>query len=862
MRSKNYTITTLILVLMLTTKSTFAQDIPFDCDYNAYLFQNNDVYALDLASGGSYQVATDVTPGNINATGYNPADGYIWGSLSSPSKTIVRIGKNFNVATFTIPELPSNNRYIGDVSADGVYYLKPGGTSYYTIDLDPESPNYTKYIATGTLSQNLSIHDWAFNAVDGQLYSVEKNSNHLYRINPETGVVTDLGEVPILSGYSYTYGAVYFDLSGRFYVSANQTGTIFVIQSVQDLNVNDQMDSNLFAYGPSSSSNDGARCPTAPVPQEICGNGIDDDGDGLIDCDDPSCSGVMDCPALGASSGNEGGLESNNRLSQKINERNFQRSKNNYQFHKENARVLERTSKYGVATRGSGFDLESFMPIDILPETVAIESTPSDLLSITNATEILSVDYNRNNETVAALMILKTENGVYEHTKYICDRLLGAELLSVSTIDINGENFIKSIIKNPDGQVEFVLSLSAKLTNQDANFSIESHWNLDRYENDASFYNFQIWTNSIDELFTLSTEVLRLIAAQRPILDYNLSTPPPIFVKKGKYSNGVLDIELINSNNSTVFYLDGGVTKTETSDTEYISIDKSLNNDFLSSHKIDTGFLFDIGFRISNGTSDTPDDLFMSDGPWGIDDFASSTNVLSFEITPTTDGQEQEGLLIERNVSMSATTSEYLSVYRSFTPKFQAVDLSGFNTVEFDALGTGSMDITIIRKDISQWENQFRTTIELSGTEKHFSLPYSQFISNNGGVIDFSNATSILFTMVSEDGTNVQKELNLNNLIFTSREVTQALNVDQELVQILPNPMTELSTIQFYSEKGTNLEFTIFDMTGKVVYRETISSAEGLNTVPVTNQNLKGGIYIYSLNGDNSSYQPGKLIVK
>ncbi len=158
-------------------------------------------------------------------------------------------------------------------------------------------------------------------------------------------------------------------------------------------------------------------------------------------------------------------------------------------------------------------------------------------------------------------------------------------------------------------------------------------------------------------------------------------------------------------------------------------------------------------------------------------------------------------MLIERNVSMSATTSEYLSVYRSFTPKFQAVDLSGFNTIEFNTSGTESMDITIIKKDVLQWENQFRTAIELKGTEKHFSLPYSQFVSSNGEAIDFSNVTSILFTMISEDGTNVQKELQLNNLLFTNREVTQTLNIDQQWVQVLPNPMTALSTIQFYSEK-------------------------------------------------------------
>jgi hypothetical protein len=66
-------------------------NIPFDNDSSAYLFQNNDVFSIDLASGNSYEIATDITTGNINATGYNPADGYIWGSLSSPEKKIVLV---------------------------------------------------------------------------------------------------------------------------------------------------------------------------------------------------------------------------------------------------------------------------------------------------------------------------------------------------------------------------------------------------------------------------------------------------------------------------------------------------------------------------------------------------------------------------------------------------------------------------------------------------------------------------------------------------------------------------------------------------------------------------------------------------
>ena len=88
------------LVLHVGTHTLTAQTEPFNCDYSAFLFQYNDIYALDLASGSSYLVKEDITPGSINAAAYNSADGYLWGYLSTPSKSIVRIGKNYSTDTF------------------------------------------------------------------------------------------------------------------------------------------------------------------------------------------------------------------------------------------------------------------------------------------------------------------------------------------------------------------------------------------------------------------------------------------------------------------------------------------------------------------------------------------------------------------------------------------------------------------------------------------------------------------------------------------------------------------------------------------------------------------------------------------
>ena len=842
-----------------------AQDIPFNCDFSAYLFQYNDVYAIDLASGSSYQVATDVTPGNINATAYNPADGFIWGSLSTPAKTIVRIGKNFTTTTYYIDELPSSNRYVGDVSSDGIYYLKGGGTTYYKINLDPDSATYTQHEATESLSQNISIHDWAFNAVDGNLYAVEKNTNILYRIDPSNGNVQALGEVPILAGLSYTYGAVYFDLSGRFYVSANQTGTIYVIQSVQNLVSNGGMDSNLFAFGPSSSSNDGARCPTAPVLQEICDNGIDDDGDGLIDCQDPSCSGYGNCavvepPTTGS---NEGGLESNNRLSEQINTRNFNRAKTSYSFDRSTARRMAKNTNYAQRNANSDLTLEDFIPLDIINEDEAIDASPSDLINITNATEIYGVDYLKNNTPVASILAIKTENGVYEHTKYICDRLLGAELISVNTIDINGQSFIKSIIKNADGTYEFVLSLSAKVINNDENFAIESHWNLDQYEQDVTFYNFQIWSNAVDDLFSLGQEVLNLLEAQKTISTYNNSIPPAVFVRKGKYINGFLDLQIINTNSTENVTFDAGFRATETSEFGALNSTIDLNEDYITNLQLDTGNLFDIGFRIGDGIA-TPDDLFMSDGPWGIDDSQADTTVDTYAVLPNDFNFDVNDFPIERNVVLKATTGSYVAAYRALTPRFKAVDLSDYNSLRFNAKGTGNLEITFVKASVSNWEDQYKSTIVLNTSSQNYVLPISSFQSATGTELELNDVVTVVFTMVSEDGTITAKELTLENLRLSQDTLSVEDLIQQNITKLsaVPNPMTSATTIQFVANQTETVQFVVYNQLGEVVYQTIHRTTPGRNEILLNRNNMSAGIYFCKVISQQTLYNPLKLITR
>ncbi|MCB4799406.1 DUF6923 family protein [Neotamlana laminarinivorans] len=840
-----------LLFLFLISSLVNAQE-PFNCDYNAYLFQYNDVYAVDLASGNSYLVAQDVTPGDINAAAYNPADGYIWGSLKTPAKTIVRIGKDFSTTTFYIDELPTSNRYVGDVSSNGIYYLKGGGTTYYAIDVNPESATYGEHLATKTLSQNINVHDWAFNAVDGKLYTVEKNTNILYRIDAETGIVNNLGVVPIISGLTYTYGAVYFDASGRFYVSANQTGTIYVIQSVQDINGLNVIESNLFAFGPSSASNDGARCPTAPVPQEDCTNGIDDDGDGLVDCEDPSCSGYASCPVIevtSTSSSNEGGLESNNRLAQQISKRNFNRSKTSYKFNKTTAKKLVKPTSYGKTKTGKGnggASLRDFIPFGTINEDEVIEATPSDLIGITNAVDIYSVDYLKNDETIASILLLETENGVYEHTKYICDRLLGAELISVSTLQIKDQPFIRALIRNPEGALEFALSFSATSTNNDANFGIESHWTLDKYTDNAGFYNFQIWSNSLDDLLALSDEVLNLLEAQQPISGYSNSTPPTVFVRKGNYRNGKLDLQIVNTNRTDAVAFDGGLRATETETVENVTTSIDLDGNFITSLEVDAGNLFDIGFRIGDGIA-TPDDLFMSDGPWGYDDAASGTEVLSYTVQENEETFNDNDFAVERNINVEAEIDDYVAVYRALTPKFNALDLTNYETLNFQAKGTGNVIIRLVKESVTDWQQQYKTTIALTENLQNYSISFNDFKDLNGNSIDASDITSIVFTMLAENHGQVEsKSLNLKQVSFSS--VNQSLSTNEVAANTLlsyPNPFKNRTVIQLEDNESTSVNIQVYDMLGRVVDEQilTVNNKEAVYNAP----KLSKGVYKYKL---------------
>ena len=562
-----------------------------------------------------------------------------------------------------------------------------------------------------------------------------------------------------------------------------------------------------------------------------------------------------------ASTGNKGGLESNNRLSNAIAKRNFNRAKESYEFNKDLAPLVDKKETYAVRT-AQAFTLADLIPLEEIDEDYVVESTPTDLVAITNATDVYAVDYIKGELSTASILALKTENGVYEHTKYICDRLLGAELISVSTIAINDQQFIKSLIKNIDGSVEFVLSLSAKMVNNETEFAVESHWNLDSYEDDVTFYNFQIWANSIDDLHKLGQQVLNLLEVQKPVTSYNTSTPPTVFVKKGNYNNGALQLEIINTNATESVTFDAGIRATETSEIVTTTSSISLGENYITQVTIDTGYLFDIGFRIGDGIN-TPDDLFLSDGPWGVDASQEGTDVVTYEISENEETYGDDTYAIERNLSLTATTNSYVAAYRALTARFQAVDVSMFNALQMTAKGTGNLEITFVKESIEIWEDQYKATIALTDNYQDFDISFENFTSPSGTPLLLNDLVTVVFTMVSHDGTMVTKEMDVNDIQFANSEV---LSTDENIVVAdalinYPNPFISQTTIRLPQASAT-VQITVVDMLGRIVDTQEITTNNGGLTAAYNAPNLQTGIYTYKIIDSASQQHSGKFVIK
>ncbi len=236
--------------------------------------------------------------------------------------------------------------------------------------------------------------------------------------------------------------------------------------------------------------------------------------------------GFLTCPAPPdtTSGGYDAGVESNANLADLLLKR---LTKIEYGM---TTKILRNPKVAFTASVGLYELLPQFGPMGSIPR----EATPFDILGISNATSAYAVDYNlplAKGEARVAGVFATTTNPpyIYEHTKAICDRLVNAELKSLTQIKIGENYYFASVIdKVEEGYVDYEIHFS--VYEKGNTFIVDSRWLIEEYQVPAgttNIYNFQVWgsnfknasylVNQIIDQFKMKGTVEFMYRAQLPI---------------------------------------------------------------------------------------------------------------------------------------------------------------------------------------------------------------------------------------------------------------------------------------------------------------------------------------------------------
>ncbi|WP_296703390.1 T9SS type A sorting domain-containing protein [Algoriphagus sp.] len=562
---------------------------------------------------------------------------------------------------------------------------------------------------------------------------------------------------------------------------------------------------------------------------------------------------------LRVSSGNDGGLESKS-LGTAVVEQVFERftsGKTAFEYKEKETLKNYRRAKV------NGLDLSSLIPDEqVLGESfIGYLTSPQELLDITNAEEVVSVDFLNQGKNLATFFATKTSENVYEHSKYVCDRLKGSEILAIDSIQIGGFNLIRSLLKPVSGLNEYSISFSIGIPQSSNEMHLQSAWLLEDYTSEASFYNFQFWSADGKLLQLMIENVLSQVKNFGSLNQTVSKTTPGVFVSKthritndpSKVSlkiwnrtpessakiqltakpnensqsivTSTMEVELIPMGTSTV-----EIDSKDYSEVSISLIDKSIKNDY----------------------------LYQSDGIWA-NYVPEGGSIIQNQIINTENFEVLEGdYPILRNIEFSASGSEYATVYKTIKGGAVPEDLSEFKYLNFKASGQGKMTIRLVKKSVQNFDSHYYFTFDLSKEIKNYSIPLNNFHSN-----EFSENVRlddlVILSFTSKNQGLIA--MNLSEIRFSNRKENQTSSIQS--IKAYPNPFQEKTNIQFESQFGGQMQLGVYNLeTGNLVESHLIETKAGQNQKLLEFDGaMKKGLYILKISS-NLEIHTTKLLVQ
>ena len=555
------------------------------------------------------------------------------------------------------------------------------------------------------------------------------------------------------------------------------------------------------------------------------------------------------------SSGNNGGLERNGKLAEKIAKRFFERQKNNTAKLSNKAFQQKRNTSLlrPAGITGTTGQLPGYLPATgMFGNEESFISTPIDLLNITNATEVFSADYYKNNERVAAALVTRTTERVYDHTKLICDRLNGASLEDVRTIELNGYKLINTTFKRSNNEIEYAITFSAKAT--DTEYSLYSLWSTDQYPA-GEYLNFQAWGSSMGQVCSIVNAILQKLQGEKNVVNNSaLTIIPDVFIKKGAYKNGKLQLTICNRKKVSSIQFNGNSRASETTFLDNISQNISLTGAGVQEVEVNAGYLFDIGLSIGYAGCRQTDALYLADGAWGTDYDSNLANDINFTVTNQLLTTKQDALSIERNPAVEGNVKGTLNLFRNTRAGNVPLDISQYKNISFEIQSNKAIEIVLVDANLQNWEERAKYSIPASEQPINITIPLSKFTGVTGQPATLNTIKTIVFSVSGNYQQYSSFNLKVSKLNFNNDVIK---NKNGSTATAYPNPVVKFTTLQFDpSIKSGSLLIT--DVAGKSILKKEIQLAEGKYVLDAGV--LVSGTYFFSLIKNDGKKVTGNLI--
>ena len=520
-----------------------------------------------------------------------------------------------------------------------------------------------------------------------------------------------------------------------------------------------------------------------------------------------------------------------------------------------------------VVNGANGLTLSDLIPAGTSITNKAYTTTPTDLTNVTNAIDLLSVDYTNNNNTLAVAFGTKTLGEIYSHTKPICDRMKEGQLLSVKKIKVDGYDVIASIIKQRTGEVEHCINFSIGAKAGRNSYSLQSNWITDNYAKEDTMYNFQLWAINYNTVESMTHDIFNKVKAIKSLKASatNANDLPQIFVESITREKTNIQLVINNPTNATScsFKVATNANEDATASNKIISI--TLKPNAINAISIPVGDAYQSNlYMYSNGVLN--DLVYMSDGTWSINYNAANATIKKFDITNAGYSNNIDEYPLFRKVNVEANSKDFITAFKLVKGNGIERNFSDYKSIKFtaSAIGTGSVKITLIKKGITNWSDQYHYTLAVNNNEVDYAVALSQFVSKvNNATIDLSDITAIDFTWENTRGVMQTIGGTVNNLRFSKQNIANIIASTGEIV-VYPNPNKGKFTVNFMTDANQSVVLKLVEVgSGKQIHTQFINAKKGLNAVDVNLQStlFSSGLYIITIEGDELKYSPKKVMI-